>query len=885
MLVRIQLIKRYGIKALLAFGALLLIPSTYFYASNLSLSTDSQTASPLTGQQSASGVAPATTVMSLAPGSASIETITPTRVLDTRTSTGGHKRVFTTGETYSLPIQGQGAVPASGVAAILANVTVVAGDGGGYLTIFPSGQTRPLASNINFSPGMVVANQVLVPLGSDGAISIYSYPNNVNVVIDVSGWVGKGDTTAGGAVKAIQPVRILDSRNTNGGRNGTPLKGGETAKIQVLGAGGLPTSGVSAIFANLTVVPDATTGGYLTAFATGTPRPATSSINYKTGVVTANMVLIPVGADGTISIYAYAGSTHLVLDVQGMVASGDPTKSMGVQPVQQFRALDTRTTLGGQNGKPIGGAQTISVPILGVGSVPQTGVSAVIGHLISVGSSVGGYFTAYPSGYAKPLASSLNFTTNATVSNEIIIPVGADGSISIFNYAGTAHAVLDIQGWVASADLSGTGPASEFTVASLPTVTDPADTKKAETILGNATRYAMTSWWNGQAQTLLTANLDPSAQNSTLDPVRRLSMEALAVSTSLSTGIYDEAAVGVSKDVAKQRTIQLIDRVASNHVTNHLGGWGDSWQSPLWSGLAGRAAWYIWPDLPAATQQKVARMIEHEANYSSRLKIHYMRSASGTVLTGGDSGAEEVAWDTNAMQVALVMLPNHPRANVWLTETVRFSLAAWARPSDTSSTQMVNGAPISSWIKGSNVEADGTVVNHNRIASDYSTTTYSNLEIVPLFAMAGRQTPQAARSLLQPVYSAFRDVQFDSPPYDAPGGHTYVTDKGDIYYPTPNDWGSAQKLPYALADAQALAFGYGPSWAAQYLDLHMNAQLAMQARYSTGQTYDDDASGDPEYNYQGREEHTAQLASQLYLTLYLRDHGIVSFTDANYTQN
>ena len=42
-----------------------------------------------------------------------------------------------------------------------------------------------------------------------------------------------------------------------------------------------------------------------------------------------------------------------------------------------------------------------------------------------------------------------------------------------------------------------------------------------------------------------------------------------------------------------------------------------------------------------------------------------------------------------------------------------------------------------------------------------------------------------------------------------------------------------------------------------------------------GHTYLDDT----EYNYNpGREEHAAQLAAQLWWTLYLRDHGLVSFT-------
>jgi hypothetical protein len=49
---------------------------------------------------------------------------------------------------------------------------------------------------------------------------------------------------------------------------------------------------------------------------------------------------------------------------------------------------------------------------------------------------------------------------------------------------------------------------------------------------------------------------------------------------------------------------------------------------------------------------------------------------------------------------------------------------------------------------------------------------------------------------------------------------------------------------------------------------------------SDGSSYN--AKTSPTYNYVGREEHVAQLAAQLYLTMYVRDHSLASFTDASY---
>ena len=801
------------------------------------------------------------------PSGGATQAITPTRILDTRTSTGGHNGTFAASETYSMSVLGRGAVPMSGVAAVLANVTVIATTGSGYLTLWPTGQTRPTASNINFGLNTVVANQALIPLGTNGSISIFSLAAGVHVVLDISGWVGTTVTPAGGTV-AVSPNRILDSRGTNGGRNGNPWHGGETATVPVLGTHGLPATGISAVYANVTIVP-ASSSGVITAFATGATLPTVDTVDVTAGVVVANFALIPVGPDGAIQVWCSNGTMHVVIDVLGLVEDGNPTAKMGVQPIQPYRAYDTRTT-----GTPLTQNQVRTVPVVGVGSVPATGVAAVVAHLVASNVTAGGgYFTAYPSGYPRPTASSLNFQPGMTVSNDVVIPVGADGAIAIYNSAvGSTHAILDIQGWIAEGDLTAVGP-SVAPQTIYPSITD---SNKAFRVLEATNRYAMTTWWNGPAQTLLAADLGlPSESND--DAVRRLSMQALGMSVGLAFNAYDVTMTQITRAEAYTRTAALIDRAASQHLVNHVGGWGESWQSPMWAGILGRAAWMMWDQLPSSTKILVARVVEHEADYGTRVRIHYLRNAAGTLITAGDSGSEDTSWWTLAAQVGTVMLPSHQHAQIWKTETTRYLLAAWSRPGDVGTSIVVNGLPLSSWLAGSNVEADGTVINHNRIASDYSTTTYQNLDWALLLAMAGQPAPQAVRQLLGPVYQAFSGVSFASPPYDAPGGSTYVPSTGQIYYPQGNEWGTGQVLPYALADGQALVFGYDPTaTAATYLSLHLDAQLAMQARFGDGHTY----LNDLEYNYKGREEHVAQLAAQLYWSLAVRDQGLVSFTNS-----
>jgi hypothetical protein len=58
------------------------------------------------------------------------------------------------------------------------------------------------------------------------------------------------------------------------------------------------------------------------------------------------------------------------------------------------------------------------------------------------------YLTAWPSGQAQPLVSTLNATTGVVTANAAIVPAGSGGDISIFVYQ-SADVVLDIDGYFA----------------------------------------------------------------------------------------------------------------------------------------------------------------------------------------------------------------------------------------------------------------------------------------------------------------------------------------------------------------------------------------------------------------------------------------------------
>jgi hypothetical protein len=73
------------------------------------------------------------------------------------------------------------------VSAVVLNVTVVEPEAHGFLTLYPSGATRPLASDLNYAPNETRANLAVVAVGSGGRVSVFT-PVGTHLIFDVAGW-------------------------------------------------------------------------------------------------------------------------------------------------------------------------------------------------------------------------------------------------------------------------------------------------------------------------------------------------------------------------------------------------------------------------------------------------------------------------------------------------------------------------------------------------------------------------------------------------------------------------------------------------------------------------------------------------------------------------
>jgi len=151
--------------------------------------------------------------------------VTPARVADSRVNQQIIGAVPASG-TATVQVTGHGGLPAVGVAAVVLNVTVVAPQAPGYVTVWPTGIAQTNTSNLNFGAGQNIPNTVIVPVGVDGKISLFNgSAGSAHLLVDVTGYTLAGPPPA---VTAITPT----SGSTSGGTvvtvTGTLLTGATT---------------------------------------------------------------------------------------------------------------------------------------------------------------------------------------------------------------------------------------------------------------------------------------------------------------------------------------------------------------------------------------------------------------------------------------------------------------------------------------------------------------------------------------------------------------------------------------------------------------------------------------------------------------------------------
>jgi hypothetical protein len=349
--------------------------------------------------------------------------LTPLRVLDTRTGTGvASARLIGPGGVVRLSLAG--AVPA-GATAVALNVTGLDGTGSTFVTVWPDGSSRPLASNLNLMPGQVAPNAVIAKLGDSQTVDLYNDTGFVDLIADLQGYYVSGYVP-------LTPVRVLDTRTGTGAPAAAVGPGGV---VHLSLAGRVPAD-ASAVALNVTGV-DATAATFVTVWPGNTTRPLASNLNLVQGQVAPNLVTVKLGAGQVVDLFNFAGSLGLIADLQGYATAG----YTGVTPL---RVLDTRFGTGAPKA-PLGPGGVVRLDLSGV--VPA-GTTAVVLNVTGLNGTVGTFVTVWPDGAPRPLASNLNLAPGQVAPNLVIAKVGPGMVVDLYSFAGNLDLIADLQGTI-----------------------------------------------------------------------------------------------------------------------------------------------------------------------------------------------------------------------------------------------------------------------------------------------------------------------------------------------------------------------------------------------------------------------------------------------------
>jgi hypothetical protein len=257
---------------------------------------------------------------------------------------------------------------------------------------------------------------------------------------------------------AVTPCRIADTRNLTGAFGGPELAAAATRTFDIpQSTCDIPSTAV-AYSLNATVVPIQGLG-FLTMWPAGKAQPLVSTLN-SDGRVKANATITPAGTSGGISVYA-SDATQLILDIDGyFVPAGMSASGLEFFPLTPCRVADTRNATGALGGPSLAANGSRGFPVQSSAcGIPST-AKAYSFNVTAVPHNALGFLTAWPSGQAQPVVSSLNSSTGAVTANAAIVPAGADGDVSIF-VSDASDVILDVNGYFAA---PATGGLSLYTV-------------------------------------------------------------------------------------------------------------------------------------------------------------------------------------------------------------------------------------------------------------------------------------------------------------------------------------------------------------------------------------------------------------------------------------
>lgn len=237
---------------------------------------------------------------------------------------------------------------------------------------------------------------------------------------------------------AVSYSRLYDTQAAG------PFSPQETRSIKVLGVGGVPTTGVSAVVVDVAAISSSVTAGSssISVWTTGTPMVSSGILRVsKVTAPVSNTAIIAPSSSGQISIYNSAGTTGLNVDVQGYFTTGSGGGFHAIRDV----AVDTAAGVGTAGAFKFNETRNIQLD----SSLAPAGATAVFANVIVKNADYDGSLSFYPRGEASPSAKSMNYSRGGADVEGLTIPVDSSGGFSLRNQsdAGSVDIKIEVQGY------------------------------------------------------------------------------------------------------------------------------------------------------------------------------------------------------------------------------------------------------------------------------------------------------------------------------------------------------------------------------------------------------------------------------------------------------
>jgi SpoIID/LytB domain protein len=211
-------------------------------------------------------------------------------------------------------------------------------------------------------------------------------------------------------VTALNPARLFDSR---AGKVATT-----PANPLIFGVGGhgsIPSSAaVTAVQLAVTIV-NPSADGSLRVYTDGSARPQSAAIAYRAHQTSTTSVSVPLVTSGRVVFAPSAGSMFLVADQLSYSSAGSST----IRATAPALIADMATV-------GTGDGRAINVR----GTVPAA-ATAVLLQLTAKGNVSAGWLKAWPGGTANPTVSQLSVPAGMRMTNTVLVPIGADGTVRL----------------------------------------------------------------------------------------------------------------------------------------------------------------------------------------------------------------------------------------------------------------------------------------------------------------------------------------------------------------------------------------------------------------------------------------------------------------------